>query len=75
MNIDISQILDPIFIVNIALLIALALYIIFAFIVFKQIKSLNNIVKAGSASSFLELVSLIHLFAAIILFLISLAIL
>lgn len=74
-NIDFAQILQPIFFIKPILLVFLGFYLIFALIVFKQIKSLNGIVKAGTASSTLELIAVINLLAAVSLFLYSLVIL
>lgn len=70
-----NQIFQPVFIIKPVILILLVLYMFFALILFKQIKSLNEIVRSGSASSILELIALINLFVAISLFLFTLVIL
>lgn len=78
MPIDISflnQIFQPVFIIKPALLVLLVLYIFFAFIIFKQARSLNEIVKAGTTSSIMELVAIACLFVAISLFIYTLVIL
>lgn len=78
MQFDISllnQIFQPDFIAKTVILTFLALYIAFALIIFKQVKSLNVIVKAGTGSAILELIIIINLFIAISLFIYALAIL
>lgn len=70
-----NQIFQPVFFIKPVLLVLLALYIIFTLIVFKQVRSLNTILKAGSASSVLELVVILSSFIAISLFIYSLVIL
>lgn len=78
MPIDISflnQIFQPIFIIKPVLLVLLVLYIFFAFVIFKQVRSLNEIVKAGAASSIMELIAIADIFVAISLFIYTLVIL
>ena len=78
MPIDISflnQIFQPIFIIKPVLIVFLILYLFFAFIIFKQVRSLNEIVKAGNASSALELITISSIIAAISLFIYTLVIL
>lgn len=50
-------------------------YILFALIVFNQVRVMNNIVKIAHFGSFISLIALLHLIGAISLFLIALVIL
>jgi len=60
---------------KIAILIFLALYIIFAVIVLTQVRLMNNILKQSFASTVLATIALANLILALSLFLIALVIL
>jgi len=63
--------LSPFIIIKVFVLTILALYIIFALICFRQVDLMNKVVEA-QISPVLRLIALIHLGAAVFVFLLSL---
>ncbi len=62
-------------ILKIFFLLIVAMYIIFAFVVFNQIRAMNHIVHVPTSSQILSIISIINMLLAISLFLTALAIL
>ena len=66
---------QPFFLLKIALLILLFLYIIFAFVVFNQTRAMQQIVNQSPLSTILDLFAFIHFLLALSLFAYTLVIL
>ncbi len=66
---------SAIFLIKIVTLIALGFYIVFAFVVFTQVKVMSQILHLPHAEAVLKIVSIINIFLAISLFLGAFAIL
>lgn len=62
-------------IVKITVLILIAFYAIFTFVIFNQVLVMNRIVTLNHASNFLKLIAILHIFLAISLFITALVIL
>lgn len=62
-------------IIKIGTLIALAIYIVFAFVIFTQVKVMNRILKQTSASTVVMLIASTNVVFSILLFIISLVVL
>jgi hypothetical protein len=71
----VNQILESFVILKVALLVVLLFHTIFLFVVFTQVNSMDNIIKEGSASVVLKLITLTALIASASLFLVALVIL
>lgn len=72
---NIVQLFQPTLIAKYIILAILILYIIFAFVIFNQVRTMNRIIATPPTSEILLIVSLIHLLFAISLFVFSLVIL
>ena len=62
-------------ILKVAFLLVIAMYIVFAFVIFNQIRAMNSIVYVPHSSQILSVISVVHLVFAISLFLSSVVIL
>jgi len=60
--------------IKIGALIIIALYVLFAFVIFNQVRTMNKLM-SHSSSAVLEVIAIIHIIAAIALFLTTTAIL
>ena len=56
-------------ILKVAFLLVIAMYIVFAFVIFNQIRAMNSIVYVPNSSRILSIISVVHLVFAISLFL------
>lgn len=69
------QALDIILFIKVALLIIFGLYAIFAFMIFNQVRSFNNVIfLTSNKSTLLQLLTFIYFLACISLFLLTLVI-
>lgn len=71
----INNLLQGFVLIKIGFLILDGLYIVFLLIVFKQARSMQNVINDGSASSLVDTVALINIIIAICLFVAALVIL
>ena len=60
--------------IKIGVLIIIALYVLFSFVIFNQVRTMNKLMN-HSSSAVLEVIAIIHIIAAIALFLTATAIL
>lgn len=61
-------------IIKVGVLIIIGLYVLFAFVIFNQTRTMNRLI-SHSSSAVLEAIAIIHIIAAILLFLTGAAIL
>lgn len=74
-EIVLSQLLQPLLLTKIFFLILIFAYIIFAIVISRQVRVMNNVVTEKQSSMLLSLLSIINVIAAISLFIVTLAIL
>lgn len=74
-EIVLSQLLQPLLLTKIFFLILIFAYIIFAIVIARQVRVMNNVVTEKQSSMLLSLLSIINVIAAISLFIVTLAIL
>lgn len=74
-NSDFAQFLQPLFLIKIVVLLLIALYLFFTFVVFNQVRVMGRIVKETSTSAIVFLLALFNLLLAFSLFLLALVIL
>lgn len=67
--------LNPLFLTKIGLVILIALFFIFVFVVLNQVKTMNNIVTEVKSSGIIMAIAILNLFAALSLFIAALVIL
>jgi len=75
MNLDFVNFLQPVFWLKIITLIMIGFYVVFTFVVFTQVKTMEQIIHLPNIERLLKIISIIHIVLAISLFLIAIAIL
>ena len=66
---------SPLFLFKIALIVIIAIFIIFTIVIFTQVSVMNKIITHTTASGILKLIALLNIILAISLFVIALVIL
>jgi len=66
---------SPLFLFKIALLVIMALFIIFTIVIFTQVSVMNKIITHAQASGILKLIAILNIIFAISLFVMALVIL
>jgi hypothetical protein len=72
---DLANFVQPIFWIKAVTLVVIGFYVIFTFVVFTQIKTMTQILHVPHTTKMLKLISKIHIFLAISLFLFAIVIL
>lgn len=67
--------LNPTFWIKIVTLVVIGFYAVFTFVVYTQVKTMEQILHLPHAEAFLKVISLIHIILAVSLFLIAVVIL
>lgn len=72
---NLNQIFQPLFAVKVVLIIAAFVFLIFTFVIFNQIRVMNEIVNEKNSSSALKIIGILNIFLAFSLFIFVLVIL